>query len=705
MSSAVSVSQPAQAASENSAKKYGVNKLTLKGLANATQVEQFWAQQTQKYAKELTLAHAMIHDDMSGTDPVDMVTRAWHRGAYPIVELFRESLGQLRYIPDARGPPSTQAGMTCACFEMQLRKCLRKFSSMRVALSGDALAKCCKYMGDLHRYQVDYQMGDIDKAWTRALDCYRAACRVNPHDGKPYHIIAVLYRSKSLLLSFYYSCRALNANRPFMPSREAALMCFGASEKVLRNRVSSLGYRNMNFPDGRVPNWVHFAISSKDEADLDVCWQHTCLYMHSMIYTKTGIDKFNKWLSYAYLPLLKARIASPSSVKLGTRIAILDLSAVHQYSKYHTKPFAPIADECQCAMHMLIQTLHLCIRLFIDGFHDTSAAKASQTRFAMTYISAFLLYMDQPAHGTIESMMCYALDFRLAQASTLVADFVAAMNMLLDASAAESGITVESMGNVLVQGLPEDLALQGIRWIKPFHATFSDVKEDVTHEGLRQLRLLALAKRLVDAKVFYVNYKEQQGGFEIAEALLHQAKAQEAASNAAASSGQPGAKKHVPVTGPFSGATSDCRFVFDTNCFIEGLEEIEQMLCLGWQVIVPAAVVAELRGLLSKGKGEVCGPASKALEFVSRVQRRDGESGLLQICTRRGQQFNLNAPPEPRIQGKSMDDTIIETCGNFEPDVALVTNDCNMRIKAAMLYGRDIHIGDLKDIQRFIRAF
>ncbi|KAJ1937262.1 hypothetical protein FBU59_004805, partial [Linderina macrospora] len=255
MSSATSVHPPAQTERRDRTKQYKVNNDILKGFTTTAQVEKFWSHQTQTYARELTLAHAMAHDDLAGADPVGVVTRAWHKGAYPIVELFRDSLRQLGYDVNTRAAPSTLAGMTLECFDKQLRKCLVKFNGMRVALSGSALGKCCKYMGDLHRYQADYRICESGKAWGRALDCYRKACMADLHDGKLYHLISLLYRSRSLLLSFYYACRALSVASPFMPSRESALVCFGESEKVLRDRISRLGYPHMDFPDGRIPNW------------------------------------------------------------------------------------------------------------------------------------------------------------------------------------------------------------------------------------------------------------------------------------------------------------------------------------------------------------------------------------------------------------------------------------------------------------------
>ncbi|KAJ1945812.1 hypothetical protein FBU59_002203 [Linderina macrospora] len=425
--------------------------------------------------------------------------------------------------------------------------------------------------------------------------------------------------------------------------------------------------------------------------------------MHSMVFTNVGIDKFDKWLKYAYLPLLKARIACPSSAKFGTRIAILDFSAIHQYSRYGTKPFAPIINECQCAMRMLIQTLHLCIQAFIDGFHGTTEAEVSQTRFAVTYISMFLLYVSRAKPRTIERMMYCTLEFRLAQTGTLVSDFVLAMNMLLEAKIAENGTSTESMDGLLMEGLPEDLALQGIRWIKPFCQIDSDISEDALHEGRRQLRLLALAKEVVGAKAIFVSYCAEARGFEIAETLLRQAMAQQEASVAASKKSLESTKRHMPSTGPFSGIAHDCTFVFDTNCFIRGLDEIKEMMSLGWSVVVPVAVLTELRGLMNRKNYELCMSAKDAAQFITSTHRDFGGYGPLQVYTRKGQRvFNLKAKPEINPRGNTMDDTIVETCRSFTPNAALVTNDRNMRIKAAMVYGQDIRIGDLKDIQTYI---
>ncbi|KAI8321507.1 hypothetical protein GQ54DRAFT_182231 [Martensiomyces pterosporus] len=755
------------------------------------ELDRFWSALERPYTRVLQASLAVFQSDIQCAVEKGVLDRSWHGAVYPVVDLYRQVLRRHRkssaalqqQVAQSEGEGEQTASLlanTKKRFSDFLRKSLSLYTSIDVLLSGAANsshpgrerlsindgAKACgergklkEYLGDLYRYQWLHGLGS-ENTWCKALDLYRWGGRISPHNGKLYHVISVLYRPKSLLLSFYYDCRSLNVNRPFMSSRECMLACLSTSEQQLRKKLGiekasmleiSPEKEARGQPAGEAA-WIKNVLpDGVGDSELDLVWQLVCLHLHSMLFTKIGLDQLDQWLHSAYLPVLIARIGRSSSSRFGTRVAILDLTALHMYSKSGSNYASDaVSVESQCAIRAIAATLDVCAGVIMDKTR-VPAEDSGELDFALSYMAVIMQVSLYPTteRQQLQQSLGDALCQGTGKPTTVLSALARSFNRLLLLS---THVIAGSPNDYRHTPLPEDLALYGNRWIRPFGVCEDSPCEGdlvVTRAGERDTeqrvaRVLMLAEEMA-AHSKWPQLQIRDGVFDTGSGaiqsfdrgdcsdLLESKMANVSLSNTQQQLQPTQQRNHLPRHGdrrsgrnthgesPLSLLVPGSKFIFDTNCYLNDLRLIASVMERGWRVVVPLAVLQELRGLTG-GPAEKNRLAAMAVKLIEARFDGWGPTGSLlpalslDVCTSSGSTvYSLGIVSEVFALSKSMDDVIIDTSrsvdgalkkgsphGQRMPCAVLVTDDRNMRIKAAMVCERGLAVVDMRQVRAFI---
>lgn len=127
------------------------------------------------------------------------------------------------------------------------------------------------------------------------------------------------------------------------------------------------------------------------------------------------------------------------------------------------------------------------------------------------------------------------------------------------------------------------------------------------------------------------------------------------------------------------------KYIIDTNCFIDYLKLIENIIDNGYKIIIPTVVITELKGL-SKSDDKLGNKASLVLKFIENNIKN------ITFSTSKGNIINnINFLNNETFvfneQNNKLDVFILNTCENIDNNNSkikkyLITNDINLKISA-----------------------
>lgn len=138
------------------------------------------------------------------------------------------------------------------------------------------------------------------------------------------------------------------------------------------------------------------------------------------------------------------------------------------------------------------------------------------------------------------------------------------------------------------------------------------------------------------------------------------------------------------------------RYILDTNCFIDYLNIIDNIINNGYKIMVPTVVIIELKGL-SKRKEEIGIKATTALEFIkNNINNIVSSMGNIinNIELANNENFIFND------ENSKYDIFILKTCENINNSnskikTCLITNDINLRISTKIRGLKSIKIHEV----------
>ena len=138
----------------------------------------------------------------------------------------------------------------------------------------------------------------------------------------------------------------------------------------------------------------------------------------------------------------------------------------------------------------------------------------------------------------------------------------------------------------------------------------------------------------------------------------------------------------------------DTVIVFDTNCFLRDFETIRKIIdSTKWSIVIPLVVVTELHGLMNNESFQ-----KVALECITYLESNINTK--FRVQTSRGKTLQSLAFTSEEWDAKftSADDVILDCCRFYSPNVCLVTNDTNLRLKA-----RTVHVAIVDNAKKLLQ--